>query len=180
MIVGISKETALPDTMPGVRKNLGIGGFTLVELLVTLSIAAILMGIIAPKISALFPDPASSTVTRFHQVLMKARWLAARDQTPVRVIFDLQRQEINLYEVGQGKEKIISSTKLPAGIKMVGFWNMGTNSRKRLILRFLPDGKGEGFGVFLERGTNRMTAIGYPFRSGVELVPGWVERPQDA
>jgi len=167
-------------TMPEVRKNPGIGGFTLVELLITLSIAAILMGVMAPKISALFPDPVGRTVTRFHQVLMKARWLAARDQTPVRVIFDLQRQEITLYEMRQGKEKRISSTRLPAGIKMVGFWNMDTNSRKRFTLRFLPDGIGEGFGVFLEKGTQRMTAIGYPFRSGVELISGWIERPQDA
>lgn len=161
-------------------KRPGIRGFTLIELLVTLSIAAILMGVMAPKISALFPDPMERTVTRFRQVLMKARWLAARDQTPVRVVFDLQRQEITLYDMRQGKKKRISSTKLPAGIKMVGFWNMETTTGKRFTLRFLPDGRGEGFGVFLEKGTQRMTAIGYPFRSGVELIPGWIERPQDA
>ncbi|MBW1659723.1 MAG: prepilin-type N-terminal cleavage/methylation domain-containing protein [Deltaproteobacteria bacterium] len=154
-------------------------GFTLVELLITLAIATILIGVMAPKISALFPDTGEVINNRFRHALMKARWSAARDQTPVRIVFDLKEQKIVLFEKKEkGKEKVLLSLKMPENTRMAGFWGENTTSQKRLSLRFLPNGQGEGFGIFLEKGTERMTVMGYPFRPGVEIVRGWVKGPQ--
>lgn len=175
---GISRA-ALDDSHGRSKRDSGLAGFTLIELLITLSIAAILMGVMAPKITALFPDTEEKTSTRLRQVIMKARWLAARDQVPVRVIFDLQRQEIILSQLRHGRKRVLSSIRLPAEMKMVGFWNMSMSKEGKFYIRFLPDGRGSGFGLFLERGTTRMTAIGYPFRSGVAFIPGWVESEQN-
>ncbi len=163
--------------MTGRQPHKGPGGFTLIELLITLSIAAILMGFAAPKITALFPGTEEKTVARFRHILMKARWVAARDQVPTRLTFDLQRQRLTLIEEKDGGRKSLLKLKLPSQVRMVGFWNVPFGKEKRFSVTFYPDGCGEGFGVFLERGTTRLTAIGYPYRPGVELVPGWRERP---
>jgi len=153
-------------------------GFTLIELLITLSIAAILIGVTAPKISALFPDTETRTVNRFRHALMKARWVAARDQVPVRVTFDFEAQRLTLSEKRKGQWKNLMTLSLPSGVRMVGGWNVTPGTKEALSIQFLPDGQGEGFGIFLEKGMKRLTAVGFPFRPGVELLPGWQERSQ--
>lgn len=154
-------------------------GFTLIELLITLSIAAVLIGVMAPKISALFPDTEEKTVTRFRHALMKARWVSARDQTPVQVTFDCKKQRLIVSRKIRGVGKTLMNLKLPSKVKMVGFWNLTSDKMTRFSVSFYPDGRSEGFGVFLEEGIRRLTAIGYPYRPGIELVPGWRERPHN-
>ena len=160
-------------------KERSSGGFTLIELLITLSIAAILIGITAPKISALFPDTETRTVNRFRHVLMKARWVAARDQVPVRVTFDFKAQRIILSEKHKGRRKDLLTLSLPSGVRMMGGWNVEIGTKPIFSILFYPDGRGEGFGIFLEKGMTRMTVVGYPYRPGVELLMGWRESPQN-
>ncbi len=153
-------------------------GFTLVELLITLAIAAILIGITAPKISALFPASEETISNRFRHAVTRARWIAGRDQVPVDVTFDLQRQEILLVEKEKTGEKIVTTLKMPDGVRMTGFRG-GKGESRALSIVFLPDGRGEGFGIFIARGEARMTVTGYPYRPGVEIARGWVEGPRD-
>jgi len=150
-------------------------GFTLVELLITLSIMAIVIGIMTPKISALFPNAGEMAGTRVRHAVMKARWISARDQVPVFLVFDRKTQKIELFEREKGKEKTLFTITLPAGMKMVRFWNPDPETAGRMTLQFLPDGRGEGFGLLLEDGDSRLTVMGFPFRPGVTVVSGWVE-----
>ncbi len=147
--------------------------------MITLSIAAILIGFSAPKITALFPSATEKTTARFRHILMKARWVSARDERPVQVTFDLEKQRLILTERGKdgGKRKTLLTLALPEPVKMVGFWNTSSERKKRLTITFYPDGRSDGFGVFLEKGTKRVTVVGYPYRPGVAFVPGWRERP---
>ena len=158
-------------------------GFTLVELLITLAIATILIGITAPKISALFPGSETTISNRFRHAIMQARWAAARDQVPVQVSFDLKSQMILLSEEklvkGKKERKRLLKLKMPMRTKMTGFQTKERTSKKTLLLQFFPDGRGEGFGIYLERGTARLTVMGFPFRPGVEIAQGWVEGPQN-
>ncbi len=151
----------------------GSNGFSLIELLITLSIAAILIGFAAPKISVLFPDAKEKTIERFRHALMRARWIAARDEIPVRLTFDFKSQRLVLSEKIKGKEKGLSVFRLPSDVRMVGPWNPSSGQKAMLSIWFYPDGRGGGFGIFLEEGLSRFTAIGYPYRSGVELLNGW-------
>ena len=153
-------------------------GFTLVELLVVMAIAAILLGVAAPKISALFSDPVEKTVTRLRGAMMRARWLAARDNRTVYLVFDMRAQKVlTLRRKGLGWKRL-GEMALPSGVHMAGLWRASGISEKKEALRFFPDGEGEGFGLFLKIGPRRMTAIGYPFRQGIELVPGWVQEKE--
>jgi prepilin-type N-terminal cleavage/methylation domain-containing protein len=166
-----------------IEKEIKKSGFTLVELLVTLAIVTILIGITAPKISALFPDSEAVISNRFRHAIIRARWAAARDQVPVQVSFDLEKQMILISEEesvkGKKEWKRLLKLKMPAGTKMTGFQEKGVTSKKTLLLRFFPDGRGEGFGIYLERGTTRLTVMGFPFRPGVEIARGWVEGSQN-
>jgi len=153
-------------------------GFTLVELLVVMAVASILLGVTVPKISALFSDPVEKTVTRLRGAMMRARWLAARDNRTIYLVFDIKGQKIlTLKRKGPGWKRL-GEAVLPSGVQMAGLWRASGISEKKEALRFFPDGEGEGFGLFLKIGTRRLTAIGYPFRQGIELVPGWVQEKE--
>ncbi len=151
-------------------------GFTLLEILVTLTIAVVVIMISAPKISALFPTPEEKVVSLFRLAIMRARWLAARDQIPVEIVLDSMGQAIQIREERQkGGNKVLLTRRLPRDVRMVGFWN--APAQKRKVIRFLPNGQGGGFGVFLERQGRRLTVVGYPYRPGVEVWRGWIEEP---
>ncbi len=153
-------------------------GFTLVELLVVMAIAAILLGVAVPKISVLFSDPVEKTVTRLRGAMMRARWLAARDNRTVYLVFDMRAQKVLTLRRKEPGWKRLGEMALPSGVYMAGLWRASGIAEKKEALSFFPDGEGEGFGLFLEIGPRRMTAIGYPFRQGIELVPGWVQEKE--
>jgi prepilin-type N-terminal cleavage/methylation domain-containing protein len=153
-------------------------GFTLVELLVVMAIASILLGVTVPKISALFADPVEKTVTRLRGAMMRARWLAARDNRTVFLVFDIRGQKVLTLRRKGAEWKRLDEMTLPSGVHMAGLWRASGISEKKEALRFFPDGGGEGFGLFLKIGSRRLTAIGYPFRQGIELVPGWVQEKE--
>ena len=154
-------------------------GFTLVELLIVLAIMAILIGVSAPKLTALFPNSLEKTATRLRGAMMKARWMAARDCRDVYLSFDIRQQKIMILRRKKGVGwKHLGEIILPADVRMEGLWRASGKTDKKEILRFAPDGGGEGFGLFLLVGQKRLTAIGYPFRQGVELVPGWIQEKE--
>src|ERR671914_2901231 len=74
-------------------------GFSLIEMMVTVSMLGIMVGMTAPKVSK---DISHSRVNRAAQVvaadLEQALSMAGRQRRPVRVVFDGARKEIQLLD----------------------------------------------------------------------------------
>lgn len=79
-------------------------GFSFIEMLVTISMLAIMVGMAAPNVSK---DITHARVQRAAQVvagdLEKALSLAARQRTPVRVLIDASAKELRLIDRASGQ-----------------------------------------------------------------------------
>lgn len=79
-------------------------GFSLIEMMVTVSMLGIMVGMVAPNVSK---DISHSRVNRAVRVvstdLEQALSMAGRQRRPVRVVFDGSRKEIRLHDRATGQ-----------------------------------------------------------------------------
>lgn len=81
-------------------------GFTLIELMVVIMLAALLMTLALPSIDGLFREQAlQAKLDAFTQLIQRARWQAIEQQAPVRVIWEEEqvaiRAALNAKEASQ-------------------------------------------------------------------------------
>ena len=149
------------------------GGFTLVELLVVLAIAALLLTAVPPLISAAFPGvELKGAARRTLAALRLARESAIRTGSDTALVVDVEAHTLTL--TGQ------PPVSLPGGIGL----RLNAASREMLdeqrgAIRFFPDGSSTGGVITL----TRPTALGQAgYRVGVNWLTGrvrmapWEER----
>lgn len=124
------------------------GGFTLLELLVVLTIASLVVALVPPAISAAVPGARlSNTARELTAALRDAHYQAVSRADVVDVAFKFEPSQ---YTVADG-----TATKLPGGIEL-SIAETGANARQRpqadterasdeeYRLRFYPDGSSSG------------------------------------
>jgi general secretion pathway protein H len=124
-------------------------GFTLVELLVVLAIAALLLTAAPPLISAAFPGvELKAAARRTLSTLVLARETAIRTGADVALTVDVEGRRLDL----PGFRPVL----LPRGLRL----RLNAASREMLddnrgAIRFFPDGSSTGGVIVLARGNGR-------------------------
>lgn len=117
-------------------------GFTLIELVVVLAILAITGAAVAPALSRLDSpvrgaNPALDAASlRVRSVLRSARLRAARDGTPVRVVFDATPKSVSTYWLIDDAERVIATGRLWEASQVR--W---ATSQPRVTVVFQPTGE---------------------------------------
>lgn len=151
--------------------NFKTAGFTLLELLVVLTIAGMLLALVPAAVSAVVPGTKARTAAYdMASILRDARNLAISQSTPVDVVFDLESAS---YAIADS-----DPTNLPRGMALVIQERSGYVSETRRVaghssfdrkepvtLRFYPDGSSSGLDVRLgpENGGGYVVSVDWLF-----------------
>jgi len=142
-------------------------GFTLLELLVVLTIASLVVALVPPAISAAVPGARLSNAAReLTAALRDAHYRAVSRADVVDVEFEFEPSQ---YRIADG-----AATKLPGGIEL-SISETGTNARKRppattervsdeaYRLSFYPDGSSSGATIKLAAAERQfLLDVGWP------------------
>lgn len=157
------------DHPPGGR----VSGFTLVELLVVLAIAALALTAVPPLISAALPGvELKGAARRTLASLRLARETAIRTGTDAALVVDVEARTLTV----AGRETV----SLPSGITLR--LNAATREmldEQRGTIRFFPDGSSTGGVVVLARPTAQGQAgyqVGVNWLTGRVRMAPWEER----
>jgi general secretion pathway protein H len=140
-MTALSLPGSVWETSPEGRS---MAGFTLVELLVVLAIAALLLGLAA----ASFSGPRARTVLSSAAREMASGFRAAREEAILR-----GRPEIVVVDVMNGAWRLPGGQPnyLPRGVRATLFaQDTDVDGRRRGLIRFYPDGSSNGGGLSLE------------------------------
>ena len=149
----------------GAATRRGVEGFTLVELLVVLAIAALLLSVVPPMLSAAMPGvELKSAARRIMSSLSLARETAIRSGSDVALVVDVEQRRLEL----EG----FRTVSLP---KRLGL-DLHAASREMLdetrgAIRFFPDGSSTGGRVTISSGEG---ADRYGYQVGVTWLTGRV------
>jgi general secretion pathway protein H len=140
-------------------------GFTLVELLVVLALAALLMTAVPPLFSAAFPGiELKAAARRTMASLRLARETAIRTGTDTALVVDVEARRLEL----SGFRTVLLPHRLRIGL------NVATREQideKRGAIRFFPDGSSTGGVITLARGDSQGDS---GFQVGVNWLTGRV------
>lgn len=127
------------------KSRRAVGGFTLLELLVVLTIAGLLVALVPPALSAALPGAKLSAATRgFVATLRESRNLAIGRGIEVDVIFDTEEHQIEIAD--------LRPQDLPGGINIDVRGQALAADNRLFVLRFYPDGSSSGAVVQISQG----------------------------
>ena len=130
-------------------RSLRVSGFTLLELLVVLSIAALLLTLVPLSFTgSLDLVTGKSAAHRLAATLRQARSLAVVRNQTVAVQLDARAGRYGI--VGEAE-----ALSLPVGSQLSFLDGRGDLERDRRSIRFFPDGSSSGGTVALDDGTRR-------------------------
>ncbi len=140
-------------------------GFTLVELLVVLAIAAVMMTAMPALFSAAFPGiEMKSAARRTAATLRLARESAIRRGTDTQLLLDLESRRLEL----QGYRGLQLPKRLRVRLDAAGSEILDD---RRGVIRFFPDGSSTGGRIILAHG-DRGYQIGVTWLTGrIQLAP---------
>jgi prepilin-type N-terminal cleavage/methylation domain-containing protein len=130
------------------------GGFTLLELLVTISVIGIVLLVAAPALPA--PAAEATDTGAVRMTLLRAAATSARLDRPVSVVVDPTTGAIEM----RLDDSLTSSHRLPVG---------STSVASAAEIRFLPDGRASGGPVVLLSGEGAAIVTVDPWTSRVTV-----------
>jgi general secretion pathway protein H len=131
------------------RKSLtGESGFTLLELLVTMTVAALLLTVVGPRIADTVAHAAlKASASRVVAALREARWEAMKTSQASAFVVS-----------GSGRGYIIAdkTTTLPSGqtVSLIQYNKFAINQEPQI--EFLPDGSSSGGTITIAAGADRI------------------------
>lgn len=133
-------------------------GFTLLEIMVAISIAALLMAVSIPSANRLYASMSyRSSVGEVKSLLENARFRARTDGQPVDVWVRPRTRELGL---GDKRPEVLASTIEMDVVSAAELTRDGDTA----VIRFYPDGSSSGGRISLRRGDS----------GGVALEVGWL------
>jgi general secretion pathway protein H len=126
-------------------------GFTLLEMLLAISIAVLILGVSAPATMRLYESVRyQGAVREVMTMLVSGRYLAITEGEARDVIIDLQKKELKL-------DKVVK--ELPGSIELTVVSARELNREGAGVIRFYPDGSSSGGGVQLEDESGRRAQV---------------------
>jgi general secretion pathway protein H len=146
-----------------------IRGFTLVELLVVLAIAALAMSAVPPLFSAAMPGvEMKAAARRTVSSLRLARELAIRRGTDVALIVDVEQRRLEL----PGHKTLTLPTRLDVTLEAA---DREMLDDRRGAIRFFPDGSSTGGRIILSHGESGYQ-VGVIWLTGRVRMAPWEAR----
>jgi general secretion pathway protein H len=131
------------------KSRAGDSGFTLLELLVVITVAGLLLGVVAPRmVDTVAHARLRSSAARIETLLRETRATAMRTSKPITVTIDAAQQTI----VGSSKE-----FSLPHSEKVLFEpYNRTQFEAPATSLKFLPDGSSNGGAIIVAGNLDRL------------------------
>ena len=134
-------------------------GFTLLELLVVLTLLGLILGLVAPRLGAGMPGvSARAAASDVAGVLRAARSQALTEQRTVSVVIDTESRHVGF----AGREQSLADA---VALEMPGV------EAARRELRFYPDGSSTGVELRVARGAHRYRVVLDWLTGDVQVVP---------
>jgi general secretion pathway protein H len=131
------------------RSPTGDGGFTLLELLVTMTVASLLVAVAAPRmVDAVGHARLKASAVRASVALREARMQARRREETARVTID---------PAGKGYAVGNRAYPMPTGLTVIFKPYSEQAETEKNVIRFLPDGSSSGGTLTVAHGGDRVT-----------------------
>ncbi len=161
----MTRPSRLPGRLPTARTRARGSGFTLIEIVVVLAVAALLMTAVPPLFEAVMPGvQIKGAARRTVAALRLARDTAIRTGSEIALVVDVEARRLEL----QGFRPV----SLPGALNLdLEVARRELMDEERGAIRFFPDGSSTGGRIVLTRGEGQ-DATGY--QVGVNWLTGRV------
>ncbi|MES9971165.1 MAG: GspH/FimT family pseudopilin [Candidatus Thiodiazotropha sp.] len=144
-----------------------IKGFTLIEVMLTLVVLALLVSLTPPLFQKAFPSLKLKAATRdLAQEIRYIQQTAILTGVPAKISFDLQSHSYQSDQVNSGEVR-----QLPDGLRFVSDNNAAsTYGEALLVFEFFPDGSSSGGVLILDSGGRRFAIAVDWLTSRVQVI----------
>lgn len=163
-------------------------GFTLIELVVVLSLIVMMIGLTMPRIrSTLLSDDLKRTALRMVGLVKNLRDEAVREQKTYTLYLDMAQQQywIGFEAMTEAEQELArkNAEKLPRDVKILDVWfkSEGKVSEGEAVILFFKKGYVQPSAIHLgDDDGRRFTVVLSPFGGKVKVLEKYVEFENDA